>query len=73
MKQRGSILLAAILLLTLAAGCGPKGGKEDASELVIGQAADVSALDPQLSNAIASVSVYGNMFDTLTQIGRAHV
>ena len=68
MKQRGSILLAAILLLTLAAGCGPKGGKEDASELVIGQAADVSALDPQLSNAIASVSVYGNMFDTLTRI-----
>lgn len=68
MKKRGSILLVLLLLLTLVPGCSPKTEKKDASSLVIGQAADVSALDPQLSNAIASVSVYGNMFDTLTRI-----
>lgn len=68
MKKLGSMLLALSLLLVLAAGCGSRTEEKDKSSLVIGQAADVSALDPQLSNAIASVSAYGNMFDTLTRI-----
>lgn len=68
MKKLGSLLLTISLLLTLAVGCASKTQEKDKSSLVIGQAADVSALDPQLSNAIASVSIYGNMFDTLTRI-----
>ena len=71
MKKLAVLLFSSLLLMSALAGCGTQniGDKEgEKSQLIVAQAADVSALDPQLSNAIASVSVYGNIFDTLTKM-----
>ena len=71
MKKLLAITLSVLMVLSLSVGCGKKEQQKETSEkneLIVAQAADVSALDPQLSNAIASVSVYGNIFDTLTKM-----
>jgi peptide/nickel transport system substrate-binding protein len=66
MKRVISIALVATLLLVTMSGCG--GGQISDTGLIVAQSADASALDPQLSNEIASVSVYGNIFDTLVMM-----
>ena len=69
MKNVIVALLVLLLVVTTFAGCG--GGQESTENitpkdtLLIGQGDDITALDPHLSNEYASISVYGQIFDTL--------
>ena len=70
MKKSLTILLVLVMALAAFAGCNSTtaGGSAGNRQLVIAQGSDVSALDPQLSNEIASVSVYSQIFNTLVTI-----
>ncbi len=72
MKKLFVCFLTLAMILSIAACGGSPGGDAATAGIVVGLSADVSALDPQLSNELGSVAVYGNMFDTLVLMDENH-
>ncbi len=72
MKKRSMvmILVLALMMSTALTGCGGgdggnDGGSEAKDTLIVAQGTDVTSIDPHKSNERASISVYGQIFDTL--------